>query len=389
MLPTLANPDATFALMLATLRWPDDDRRRTAIAAAASAPIDWDRFLALAARHRVTPLAVQGIAVTTLEIPERIAQLARETHARAVFAELGMAAELSRLRSLLTRHDIKCIALKGPTQSLRSFGRLGLRINRDLDILVPFERIEEVERILTEAGYAYSEPSSPPSVAQRDQWLRDHKDMVFITPNRSATIEIHWRLFDNLALMPLALLPEPVRLGIAPLEDHLVLQDDSNLLYLCRHGAQHGWSRLKWLADVNALLASCDDDGQIRRICQARGSGPDAAVGQALILCNRLFGTSLPAQVEHGLARSARAKWLARIAWRQILRSDVDELEARRFGSTIKNLSHYALHGGGPYWLEELRFDLTVSPRNRPPEDDVTGRGRLRGWFHRHFSPQW
>jgi hypothetical protein len=38
------------------------------------------------------------------------------------------------------------------------------------------------------------------------------------------------------------------------------------------------------------------------------------------------------------------------------------ELEEQRFGSTLKNLSHYLMAHGTGFWREELRFDLMDLP---------------------------
>jgi len=380
----LAHSDPSFALLLATLRWPDDDRRREAIGRAAIEAIDWRRFAALAVRHRVAPLAFHGVNSARVNVPDWLAPLSRDVRRNALFCELGIAAELTRLQSLFGKAGIDLIALKGPAQSLRSFGRFGMRINRDLDILIPPDSCDAAEALLIDAGYTLVEPNAPLRGEARHHWLRNHKDMVFRSPDRKAMVELHWRLFDNAALMPASTLPRAIPLGIDPLRHIRVLPNDANLRYLCHHGAQHGWSRLKWLADVSALLAGCEPD-LLGRLHKPEGDGPDQAAAQALLLCQQLLGAELPADISADLARSSRARWLAKLAWNEILRSDTEEIEARRFGSTIKNASHYALNGGWRYWTEELRFDLTVTPRRQLASNEA-GRGRLHGWMRRHFS---
>jgi len=316
-------------------------------------------------------------------VPDWFATLSGDVQRKALFCELAIAAELTRLQSLLGKAGIDLIALKGPAQSLRYFGRFGMRINRDLDILIPPDSCNATEALLIDAGCTLVEPNAPLRGAERHQWLRNHKDMVFRSPDRKVMVELHWRLFDNAALMPASTLPLAIALGIEPLRHIRVLPNDANLRYLCHHGAQHGWSRLKWLADVNASLAGCDS-GLLRQLHKADADRPDYAVAQALVLCQQLLGAELPADMSADLERSSRTRWLARLAWNEILRSDTDEIEARRFGSTIKNASHYALNGGWRYWAEELRFDLTVTPRRQLASDEA-GRGRLQGWMRRHF----
>jgi len=82
---------------------------------------------------------------------------------------------------------------------------------------------------------------------------------------------------------------------------------------LCVHGARHSWSRLKWLADVNALLAASDAD--IGRLYQhAARIGAGLCAGQALLLCRKLLALPLPAGVERRIAADTRAVKLAQIA---------------------------------------------------------------------------
>ena len=72
------------------------------------------------------------------------------------------------------------------------------------------------------------------------------------------------------------------------------LGEEDLFAYLCMHGALHWWNRLKWLADINALLAAAPEDGVERlfRAAEARGAGRAAA--QAMLLCRRLLGRPCP-----------------------------------------------------------------------------------------------
>ena len=381
MLPT---PDPEFALLLATLHWPDDSRRHSAITRAATGSIDWKRFLALVNRHRVGPLAAQGLASARVMLPRWLSEQTDRMPQRAAFAEMAMAAELVRLQRLLIAEGIATIALKGPALSLRAFGKFGLRTYRDLDLLIPDTRLGEACAVLEHAGYRVGEPAAAEPDAT-DSWRKNHKDLLLIHRDTGFPVELHWRLFDNRTVMPLSHLPADVALGFAPLDEIQVLPIKADLAYLCVHGAMHGWSRLKWLADVNALLATIPGAALTKIVATSTGSSR-VAVAQALILCRDLLGASFPAVIDGVLSRSVAGRLLARLAWAQIRRSGVQELEQRRFATTVKNLSHYALLRGGRSWLEELRFDFNVTPR-----DDggaPRGQSRVRGWIARHLSPR-
>jgi hypothetical protein len=53
--------------------------------------------------------------------------------------------------------------------------------------------------------------------------------------------------------------------------------------YLCMHGALHWWNRLKWLADLNALLACTPEHGIERLLQSAEARGGSGAPGAAAL----------------------------------------------------------------------------------------------------------
>ena len=137
------------------------------------------------------------------------------------------------------------------------------------------------------------------------------------------------------------------------------LGDEDQFAYLCMHGAVHWWNRLKWLADVNALLASTPEDsiGRLVRAADVRGAG--RAAGQALLLCERLLGARLPAPLMTKLSKSTTLRWLQATALSAMTTGqgerDPHEL---RFGTTRGSLSTFLLNPSWRYWLKELNLHL-------------------------------
>ena len=138
------------------------------------------------------------------------------------------------------------------------------------------------------------------------------------------------------------------------------LGEEDLFAYLCMHGALHWWNRLKWLADVNALLASTpeDDVERLVRAAEARGAGRAAA--QALLLCRRLLGTPLPARLMATLGKSATVRWLEATALSAMTtgQGEHDPHDAR-FGTTRGSLSTFLLSRSWRYRLAELNLHLT------------------------------
>ena len=358
-----ANPPATneFRLAAACAAWPPTDRGKDAIRAISGAGIDWPRFLRVVERHRIGGLAYATISAAGVEPPEPYAREMLEDAQRLNHLELFLAYEAFRLQSRLIAAGFTPVVLKGVAVALAAFGRLGLRCNRDIDILVPWPQLRAAAEVLTDSGYVRIEPPANCGQTQLEQWLRRHKDLVFQHPDHGAIVELHGRLFDNRRLLadvnPCA---DPALLPLAAGAEIRGLRPDLLLIYLGLHGAQHAWSRLKWLADFGALLAQLDQAAVRRSYETARSLGVHRALAQGALLASSMLGATAPDYVVSDRARDRRIGWLEAVAASAAIGDgDGAELEERRHGTTAKNVSHYLIAGGLGYWLEELGYDLS------------------------------
>src|SRR5690606_6288580 len=82
-------------------------------------------------------------------------------------------------------------------------------------------------------------------------------------------------------------------------------------LFLVSHGARHGWSRLRWLADVHQMLKQDLKWPVLRQLLKEYGFAE--ATGQAILLSKQLFGSSVPEEGEQ-LASRRKARLLAQKA---------------------------------------------------------------------------
>jgi len=187
------------------------------------------------------------------------------------------------------------------------------------------------------------------------------KDLVFVHQATGLRIELHWRLFLNPYAMAEASIMKTSRVvRLVPAEGLRTLGDEDLFAYLCMHGALHWWNRLKWLADVNALLTSASDDGieHLVRAADARGTG--CAAAQALLLCRRLLQTPLPASLTATLDKTAMVRWLEATALNAMNmgKGERDPHELR-FGTTRGSLSTILLSRNWRYRFAELGIQLT------------------------------
>ena len=170
-------------------------------------------------------------------------------------------------------------------------------------------------------------------------------------------VDIHWALLENPGLLDETAVDWegtliPVGNGVAL---H-TLRDDDLFPYLCGHGATHHWARLKWLADLNALISQAAPSTLAAFNARAAALGTRWPAVQAQILCQKLFSTPLDDTIEKYSA-SKRAQHLTDYALQKMGtlqdRPDRGPLTAAR-----ENLILAQLGTGRHFWSGYLKAQL-------------------------------
>jgi hypothetical protein len=308
----LASPE--FLLIAACCRWPPSQSRNAAVGAAAAPVADWNAVVMAARRQRVVGLVYDALPATAVRLPAApAAELARRAQAISR-KNLLLAAETCRLQELLDGAGIPSVALKGVALAQLAYGSLKVKHTRDIDLLIPPERALAAMALLERDGYAFSFPSNQLSATQRRAVVRYSREVAFVHPDNGAFLELQWRVADNPKLLNEVHAGSPTQNVIVAdgLSARTLARDDL-FAYLCIHGAYHAWSRLKWLADLNAFIAATDADiMHLHRHAQAKGAG--FCSGQALLLCQRLLALPLPDSLASELQGTARVRKLYAIA---------------------------------------------------------------------------
>jgi len=371
-----------FRLLGAALRPPTQTESAVALVQASAGDLDWAHVLRLAERHRVVPGLAAGIARAGVDVPAPYGDRLRDGLALAAFQELALAGTTKRILRSLTDAGIEVAVLKGVPLSLIIHGRLGLRTSRDIDLIVAPDAVARALEILEKDDFRPIEPVGKDNLRAL---IRHRKDIELTSPHSGQIVELHWRLFDNPHLMPLRGAPAFTRMSL-PLDfSCLTLPARFNLLYLANHGAQHAWSRLKWLADLAALLHPLGEEGREGLYAGTSIAEGRRSLGQAFLLCADLFGMALPPSVLQDVGRDWRLRWLHRQAIRLLAGSADQEMESIPFGSTAKNLSHYLIQSTPRYIAAEVIFDLTQfsSDERRSGWHLLGPIGRLSTWLKR------
>jgi hypothetical protein len=354
-----------FLLASACCCWPPAPARDAAVRARAVG-IDWSRFLAVIRRQRVEGLAANALRRAGVEPPaSMVGQLARAATGIAR-ANLAFAAESRRIQRAFDGAGLPHLFVKGGTLDMLAYGTLALKRARDIDLVVVPEVVEQACRLM--AGLEYQRVVPGPEVGEDrlGQWLANCKETNWRHRRSGLIVEIHSGLVDNPALLPDIGAHSPRQIvEIGPDIRLPTLRTEELFAYLCVHGATHAWSRLKWIADVAALLSGFDAT-EVERLYRASlRLGVGRCSAQALLLCHQLFETALPPSLLAELRSDRKAVWLARVALRTMAGRYVEtELDDTVLGTVPIHLSHFALRPGWRYKLAEANRKM-LSPHDR------------------------
>ncbi|KPQ20046.1 MAG: putative nucleotidyltransferase [Halomonas sp. HL-93] len=171
------------------------------------------------------------------------------------------------LRSELIAFHRRCIApdnlehayIKGSALAEVFFNRPALRYARDIDVIVSRGDLPRIVNSAREAGYtilnSLDATRNLEDEAGIQAAIRYQKVISLVSP-MGRHIEVHWKidkdqgLFDELQLLRDA--DEVVLDGLVI----STLQPVDHFIYVAYHCARHNWSKLHWLADLDAMASS-------------------------------------------------------------------------------------------------------------------------------------
>lgn len=356
-----------FRLVAACCVWPPAAARNERIRSLAADPLDWGLVIRLAARHRVEGLLSAALECVGLAPPPPEAQ-ALKARARAVAQRsLTQAAESARLQALLDETGLANLLLKGAAVETLAYGPLGHKDAWDIDVLVAPTTVFAAIAALGRAGYRISAPAGL-RAAQFETFIALARECELRHPASGQTVELHWGLVDGPVLLPGVTVASPSQsVGAGALRLRTLAREEL-FAYLCVHGAMHGWSRLKWLADLAALIGGESDEALSELVSRARDLGAGAAPDQALTLAQRLLTLELGSRTITGLRRGALERWLVGSAIRIMCGGGATEPTDDRLAAALTFASQFALCGAcRGAWRQFAYRTVSVHDRVRTP----------------------
>lgn len=313
--------------------------------------VDWNGVVTLVRRHRVQGLVWNALAQHADRLPSH-AKEALSSEARSIAAtNLAIAAECRELHRLFGQASLPIMFIKGLTVGALAYRSPLLKMGWDIDLLIDPCDLPNSAKLLLDRGYV---PRIPSDQTRIESWHRDSKESVW-SRDDSLHIELHTRLADNKRLIPTIDVHSPrLSVEVAPSISLPTLAEDQLIAYLAVHGASSAWFRLKWISDFAALLPgrSKEEIEQLYRRSQELGAA--RAMGQALLLADRLFDALKAApELRAELARDRATRALCSAALR--IMANGNEPTERPLGTFPIHWTQLLLRPGLNFKLSELK----------------------------------
>jgi len=288
------------------------DGQSMALESFAGIELPWEAFISLAFRHRVFPLIYQSLKrQNAITVPAPILEQLKTACQANVFRMMCMTTEMERIVDRLQRESIPAIVLKGPVLGRKLYGDAMLRPSKDIDLLIAPDCLAKAHRLMLQSGYRCKTPFSDFSSPTLTRALiRTNHHFEYQGVEKPVLIELHWRLNSKYFLRYAKRRIDPqhcpaARIGSTPVRH---LESVENLLYLCVHGAFHGWFRLRWLMDFALQLRETEPDAWSRVIREAQEEDVSHLLMPAVLLAHSLLGVSVPLSVERLLPSSGQRR---------------------------------------------------------------------------------
>lgn len=322
------NVSPTFKLLLSCCRIKHSDWAIRMREEALMAGVNFKTLLDLSERHRISPLAYLQLK-NDERVQRDVLLVLKERFLANRIQALAIKGREQWLAGELSARKVNFIFLKGLQIAEKYYGDLAYRHVFDLDVLVEKSALKVVDEAVGGKGFVPETDLHQFNRVQNLFYTTVYHDLTYIhSSDKKEVIELHWRFRDVLSGFNL----DVVR-PLDPVEE---------LLYICTHGTEHAWFRLKWLCDVVQMIDVGDFDWQLVAD-RATELGCLTHLQLTWRLLNRLFEWTIPLPVLNGMP------------------SSMHECKFRHIMYCIQ--SHESIFGGNYMRLRHLIFTLSFRKR--------------------------
>lgn len=260
---------------------------------------DWQAVALLAEQHELAPLLHHRLKAAHVKLPDEVQGSLRQAYLKNTARNTILLHELDRLLQQFQQAEIPVIVLKGAHLAQAVYASPGLRVMGDLDLLVPYTKIEPAIALLQTCGFKSERPFWP----DVDGAMHYHAPAAV---KALTMVELHWNLAgDSRPIQidvqelwgqkqPFGAYP-PGIFALCP--THLVLHLAAHASY--GHRFRHQLRTLCDLAVVLEQMAGSLDWRGLQETCMRWQA--ERGVYLALRLAQDLLGAHLPEHVLEGL----------------------------------------------------------------------------------------
>lgn len=332
--------------------------------------IDWDLFLLLILRHRVTPLVLKTLSnPDNSAIPAKTINALSQENKKNAYRSAEMAMEMIRITKLLNENDIEPIILKGAPLAYRLYNDIGLRPFGDIDILVKPQEISKAEALLVSAGYNRQIPDYPLKPKQKERYFKKFQHFVYYHSVLGVCVELHWRTY-HFQTESLSALSNPACESLELWGYKIkVLADAECFMYLVIHGCHHMWNELRMIYDIAMFMHLRMDWEKILLLANNRELRLMLHI--TLLMASRLFNVSIPDILFNETLKDKKAEKLTSLLLNNLCDSahSNQAVKSSNYTNSRMKLQYYiSLHPG--YKKKLFYFFSYVLTRFQPREED-------------------
>jgi hypothetical protein len=347
-------------------------RRIVALAEQLEAWSDWLTLIQLAVDHRILPLVSHNLErYAAGQLPQDLqAQLKHQAQRNSLRA-LGLSGELIQVLQVLNAKGIQAVPFKGLMLSLEAYGDSGLRSFDDLDFWVAPGDFFAPRDYLKPQGYVIQQTVLLPAAAEKS-FYDEIGEYPLVNHGKDTSLDIHSRLMAGDCSMAVDFSRCWHRLERTQVMGRAVptLRREDLMIYLCANGMKDGWSYLRSVCDVAALMTHETPLDWVFILREARRMGALRMVRLGMMLASRLLGAPLPLEVSQ-LRSDAVARWMCdRICDRL---SSPERPDAEKQAALEKLLLRFfASEGLSRKWaycrnvcLRPLKIAIQITPKDK------------------------
>jgi hypothetical protein len=269
--------------------------------------VDWRLLLQQAVDHRLMPLVCHNLQQQAADlVPASIMQHLQQLVQKNKLRSLALNAEMFRVLDLLGRSGVPTVPYKGGLLSQIAYGAPDRRSYEDLDILVSAADFQAPREILKARQYNPHRYS-----VMKERWEQKYchwfGEYSMVNPESNIWIDVHHRLVAGDCSIPTNFSNAWQHLETVTMMGRSVqtLKREDLLLYLCVSGTKDGWSYLRSVADIAALVGNNPDLDWQDVLTQAKQLGTQRMLAVGLTLAAQLFALPIPEMVRPIIAKEA------------------------------------------------------------------------------------